>query len=153
MITKSNIASYEQRGSESIIRYNDDSWLFVSSDSNNGNIGEFRSIRLYRDSSLVALAATYGEGDNRFWSPSGITQPQLATYWNTAVREAERLHKLYLAGQMDEDTWRDFHRDFWDITTQGGFVRKSLEKGELPAFGNAGRQRNSNDNHSAEPYS
>ena len=135
-MAKPEIASYEQHDTRVTVKYKDGSSLTISPHSSNGNIGEFGSSKLYRKNSLVAMAVNYGGPDNRFWSPKGITQQEMAEYWNAAVDEANKLKQSYDAGEFGTQTWMDYDRDFWDITTQGGFVRRLLQEGQLQAFRN-----------------
>ena len=134
---KPEIVSCEQNDTVVTVRYNDGTSLNISPASKNGNIGEFRSVRLYRATHLIAMAANYGGTDNRFWSQEGITQQELAGYWNAAVEKANKLKKSHDDAEIDIQTWMDYYRDFWDITTQGGFVRRLLQEGQLKSFGNA----------------
>src|SRR3989344_8377417 len=136
-MSKPEIVSYEQHDTRVTVRYNDGTSLTISPASKNGNIGEFKSVRLYRATRLIAMAANYGGTDNKFWSQKGITQQELAGYWNAAVEKANKLKKSHDDAEIDIQTWMAYYRDFWDITTQGGFVRRLLQEGQLKSFGNA----------------
>ena len=131
------VDSYVQHDTRVTVSYKDGTSLLISPDSRNGEIGEFRSAMLYREGSRVAMAAVYGEKECRFFTDAGITQQQLAEYWNAAVDEADKMKKSHDTGEIDMQTWMDYHRDFWDITTQGGFIRKLLQEGQLKPFGNS----------------